>query len=247
VVIANLDQGTLISSNVPLITTARTLFDPLGGIAAPLMAIVGIGALLSIMGADESGTIGSTQLAYAMSLDGLLPKSFARSGRRWGAPYVVILVLCITAFLASALGGLVGLINSSVFLLSFVYLCTCISTILLVRKYPERSSRLRGRYLVPAAGAACSLCLIVLIGRTEMMVSLGLMALGVPIYAFFSPKEELSETKAAFVSAERTLSRVARYRMRFLALPLHRFRLMVYRRKGIPPAFEPVPERKTGR
>jgi hypothetical protein len=35
--------------------------------------------------------------------------------------------------------------------------------------------------------------------------------------------------------------------MRFLALPLHRFRLMVYRRKGIPPAFEPVPERKTGR
>ena len=87
------------------------------------------------MGADESGTIGTSRLAFAMSIDGLLPRAFSRLHSSFHTPYIGLAVLCSTAFVASVIGTLSDLINSSVFLLSFTYLATGISAILLERKY----------------------------------------------------------------------------------------------------------------
>jgi len=39
---------------------------------------VGIGALISVAGSDESGMIGSARLDYALAEDGLFPKIFAK-------------------------------------------------------------------------------------------------------------------------------------------------------------------------
>ncbi len=114
------------------------------------------------MGADESGTIGTAQLTYAMSLDGFLPHSLAKTGKKSGAPYVAIIVLCSTAFIVSVFGGLASLINASVFLLAFVYLSTCLSTSLLIRKYPDQAKGFKGKYVVPILGAAFSLLVILL-------------------------------------------------------------------------------------
>jgi amino acid transporter len=240
VVVGSVSQEALISSGTPLITTAHLLFDPFTAVAPILLAIVGIGALFSIMGADESGTIGSTQLAYAMSLDGLLPHSLARKGKRSDAPYVAIIVLCSSAFIISVFGGLSSLINASVFLLSFVYLSTCLSTIGLMKKYPERGRSFRGKLAVPIAGAAFSLLLIFLTGPWEILVSMVLLTVGVPIYMFFSPKKELAAAKAAFLSTEAVLARAAAQSTKFLAHPLHHIKLLIYRRKDVEPAFKIV-------
>src|SRR2546425_5408821 len=77
VVIGAVPRGTLASSSSPLIDAAAAIFGSSGILTAVAIGVVGVGALLSITGADESGTIGTSRLAYAMSFDGFLPKAFS--------------------------------------------------------------------------------------------------------------------------------------------------------------------------
>jgi basic amino acid/polyamine antiporter, APA family len=236
VVLASVDQQTLASTSTPLLSAAAAIFDSTAFISSLMVVVVGIGALFSILGADESGTIGTSRLAYAMALDGLLPRSFAKLHPKYGTPYVALIVLCVTAFVASVFGGLSALINSSVFLLAFVYLATCISTIRLESKNPDVAKRLRWRKVIPIMGAAFSLLLIMLVNPVEIAISLALLGVGVIVYAYFSPKKELSEAKAAFLSEEAILRRAARQRMAFLGHPVYHLKRYVHRRKGIGPA-----------
>ena len=114
-----------------------------------------------------------------------------------GAPsHVALIVLCTTAFIVSVFGGLTALIGSSVFLLSFVYLATCLSTLRLERKNPEVAKTLRLKLLIPIVGAAFSLLLILLVDVTQILTSLLLLAVGIPIYLFFSPKQELPTSRS---------------------------------------------------
>src|SRR2546430_5289584 len=137
-----------------------------------------------------------------MSIDGLLPEAFSRSHSRFTSPYLGLIVLCLTAYVASLLGGLTDLISSAVFLLALVYFMTCISTILLERKHPRVSRELKGKRVIPVVGAFFSLVLIGLDNPLLIGISLILLAIGVPVYVFFSPRHELQDLKAAFWSAE---------------------------------------------
>jgi APA family basic amino acid/polyamine antiporter len=231
VVIGLVNQTTLSTSASPLIDATTAIFG--GGVLA-LIAIlfVGVGALISITGADESGTIGSSRLAYAMSLDGLLPKAFHQTRGPANTPYLGLTILCITAFVASAFGGISALINSSVFLLAFTYLATCLSAIRLQAKHTEISSKIIGRRIIPLTGSVFCIVLLLLVDPFQIAVSLGLLALGIPIYAFFSPQEELSEAKAIFLSREARLRRACRQTKIFLALPIHKIKLFHYERTG---------------
>ena len=148
------------------------------------------------------------------------------------------MVLCSTAFIVSVFGGLASLINASVFLLAFVYLSTCLSTSLLIRKYPDQSKGFRGKHVIPTLGAAFALLLILLTDPSEIVISLVLLGVGVPIYVFFSPKKELLNAKAKFYSTEEVLTRAAAQNNRFLAHPLHHLKLLIYRLKNVKPAFK---------
>src|SRR5438309_6043796 len=153
VVMGAVGGGALGVSTSPLINAAHAMFSAPILLTNAVVIVVGLGALLSITGADESGTVGTSRLAYAMSIDGLLPEAFSRSHSRFKTPYLGLIVLCLTAYVASLLGGLTDLISSAVFLLAFVYFMTCISTILLERKHPKVSRGLRGKRLIPVVGA----------------------------------------------------------------------------------------------
>ncbi len=235
VVVGAVGTSALSTTSTPLILAAQTIFTgPILGVV--MVAIVGIGALFSILGADESGTIGTSRLAYAMSLDGLLPRSFAKLHPRYGTPYVSLIVLCSLAFVASIFGGLQTLIDSSVFLLAFVYLATCLSALRLERKHPTEASGLRLRTLIPVLGAAFSFVLLLLVDPIEMAVSIILLAAGFFVYAYFSPKKELAEAKALFLSEEAMLRRAARTRTAFLAHPVFHLKRWIYRRRNVEPA-----------
>src|SRR5713226_853322 len=160
VVIAMIARPVLAVSRSPLIDAGAAIFSSPALLSAAVALVVGVGALLSIAGADESGTIGTSRLSYAMSIDGLLPKVFSRTHNRFGTPYVGIVILCSAAFVASLFGGLSDLINSSVFLLGVAYLATCVSAILLGRQHPAVAAKIRGRFVVPIAGAVFSIVLI---------------------------------------------------------------------------------------
>jgi basic amino acid/polyamine antiporter, APA family len=108
--VASLDQETLQSSPSSLMDATQALFPG----AEVLVLLVGMGALLSILGADESGTLGTSRLAYAMTLDGLLPHQLAKKHPRFDTPRVAILALGGVAFLVLLVGGLAALFSSAV-------------------------------------------------------------------------------------------------------------------------------------
>ncbi len=224
VVVGSISESVLSASSSPLIDAARAMFASPALLTAVVVLIVAIGALLSITGADESGTVGTSQLAYAMAIDGLLPKAFRETRSRVQTPYVGLIILCVAAYIASLIGGLAELIDSSVFLLAFAYVMTCVSALLLQKRHPETAKGLHARRLVPVLGAVCSVVLLVLVDPLLILVSLVLLAAGIPIYAFFSPKKESEELKAAFLSAEAVSERAYRQGRRFLAYPLAKIR-----------------------
>jgi len=230
VVVGSVGGPALSSSSSPLIDAARAMFSAPAALTSAIVLIVGVGALLSITGADESGTVGTSRLAYAMSTDGLLPAVFSRKHKTFKTPFLGLVILCVAAYVASLLGGLTDLISSAVFLLGFAYFATCISTILLERKHPRLSGELRFKRAIPLAGAAFSIVLMALVSPTVIAIAVVLLGVGIPIYAFFSPRKELEDLKAAFLSAEAISARAHRQSRRFLAFPLVELRELLRRR-----------------
>lgn len=112
VIVGTVDQVTLESSRAPLIDSGERVFGVTPFLTALAGLGVGVGAIISIMGADESGTIGTSRLAYAMSLDGLLPKLFSKLHPKYKTPYIGLILLCSSAFIASLMGSISDLINA---------------------------------------------------------------------------------------------------------------------------------------
>src|SRR5437667_5287180 len=232
VVIGSVGGSALGGSTSPLIDAARATFSSPALLTSVIALVVGVGALLSITGADESGTVGTSRLAYAMAIDGLLPRAFSRKHKRFHTPYIGLVILGGAAYVASLLGGLSDLINSAVFLLAFAYFATCVSTIFLERKHPRLSRNLRGKHVVPIVGAAFSVVLMLLVRPFEIGISLVLLGVGIPIYVFFSPRQELLDLKEAFLSADAISRRAYRQGQMFLAYPLRAVQRVLRRRSA---------------
>jgi APA family basic amino acid/polyamine antiporter len=232
-IIGSLDQSSLSVSKSPLIDSAHVIFGSLGGLGAIIPVIVGIGALISILGADESGTIGTSRLGFAMSADGLFPKSFSILTVKSNAPIIGLAIICSTAFIASLIGGLTALISTSVFLLAFCYFATSVSTILLEKKLPQKAKNIKGKYVIPIAGMAFSILLMALVTPELIIISIALLIVGVPIYVFFSPKKEREDIREIFLSRDAILRRTYEQGEKFLAYPLRKIKVIILRRRNV--------------
>lgn len=233
VVVGVVDQKTLAASSAPLTVAAANVLN-----VSPLVAMIGglvlaVGALVSILGADESGSIGTSRLAFAMSIDGLLPRAFSKLQKKYQTPYIGVIVICATAFVASLTNSLSALINGSVFLLSFAYLATCVSAILMERKYAKTEVSAWRRIVVPALGVVFSLLLMTQVSVQQVLISSVLFAIGVPVYVFFAPKKELRELKEQFLSRDAVLERAYHQGEIFLANVIRHIKRMYYRSKHI--------------
>jgi APA family basic amino acid/polyamine antiporter len=229
VILGLIDPGTLSASTAPLMDAAAVAFSLTPTTAFVGALVLGVGAVVSIMGSDESSTIGTSRLAFAMAADGLLPRFFGKLHRKYQTPYIGLIVLCVTALVASLLGTLSQLINASVFLLAFAYIATCVSTVLLERRHKDTAEKFRARRIIPALGVVCGLVLLSQVGLDQMLISLVMLGIGVPVYVFFSPKQEVRELKGAFVSREAYLKRAFEQGEVFLGYLVRRIRWAVYR------------------
>jgi hypothetical protein len=113
-----------------------------------------------------------------------------------------------------------------------VYLVT--SAVVLALRERERTTagrtvieKLTGPIL-PVAGILLSALLIFESGITTVILGLITIAIGIPIYTFYSPRSELGVIKATFYSTEAVLARVARTQRVFLGYLL---RLVTPRRQ----------------
>jgi amino acid transporter len=205
---------TLETTKIPLVLTGITLLGTAGAV------IMAIGALVSVSGSDESGTLGTARLSYAMSIDGLFPKLFSKEHPKYRTPYMALLVQGIIAFSLSIFSGLSDLISFSVFNLAFAFLLTCLALLVLGKR--NKLKKLSGQRILPIVGIVICLYLIsmFLIGTQplfEKVIGIIAIALGIPLYVFFSPKTDIYHLKALFLSEEAIFMRQFQRTDRFLA------------------------------
>jgi amino acid transporter len=186
--------------------------------------IMGVGALLSVSGSNESGTLGTARLSYAMAIDGLFPKIFAATHKKYQTPYGALIIQGVIAFSLATLTTLTNLIAFSVFNLAFAFLLTCLALIVL-RKHSTH--HLRGQHILPYIGILICFYLIystaqssILIGTIQVsyLIIGGLVILaGIPIYIYFSPKCDIHHLKNLFTSEQEVFIRALSHKEHFLA------------------------------
>jgi len=218
VVLFGVRPWRLLATDVaPLAAATSTILSAQPAVALVGGFIVGVGALISVAGSNESGMIGTSRLGYALAVDGLFPHVFARVHPRFQTPYLAILIQAATALIASLVGDLSALIATSVFFMALTYLATCASIFVLRNKVPQPRFHLRGGVGLPVLGVACALFLIAQCSLDQLTVGGVLLGVGVIIYGRYSPRRELTELKARFLSRESVLRRAYRQENRFLA------------------------------
>lgn len=199
--------ANLEASTTPLVLAGTVLFGSAGAV------LMTVGALFSVSGSDESGMLGTSRLAYAMAIDGLFPSVFARLHPRYGTPYVVLIAEGVVAFVLSSFANLSGLISFSVFNLAFSFLLTSFALIVL----KDDRSPLIGQNILPLAGIGICLFLLASTPLTNTVVGAAVIAAGIPIYLYFSPKTDISRLKEEFLSEEALFLRRVAKKERYLA------------------------------
>ncbi len=214
--------SNLATDTAPLASATNSILSSYTALALVGGGIVGIGALISVAGSDESGMIGTSRLGYALAADGLFPSLFARVHSKFKTPYISIIIQSATALVASIIGSLALLISVSVFFMAIAYLATSGSIFVFHKQglTPNRSSK--RHLIVPALGIIFSIYLITQCSLIQIAIGIVLLLVGVPIYIFATPKKELKEIKDALLSRQNVLKRTYRQERVFLAhLLLH--------------------------
>jgi APA family basic amino acid/polyamine antiporter len=201
----------------PLATATNAILSSIPTLALIGAIIVGVGALISVSGSDESGMIGTSRLGYALAADGLFPRVFARIHPRFKTPYLGVIIQAVTALVAAIIGNLSLLIATSVFFMAVAYTATSASPFFLRRKGAKAQFNLRGGLLIPILGVIFSVYLITQCSFTQIALGVVLLLVGVPIYIEYSPKKEIAELKEALISQEAYLKRAYAQEQIFLA------------------------------
>lgn len=222
---------SLATSNAPLAFATNTVLRSTSVLALVGGGIVGVGALISVAGSDESGMIGTSRLGYALAADGLFPRLFAKIHPKFKTPYLGIIVQAGSALIAAIIGRLDMLIATSVFFMAIAYVATSASTFSLRRKGLEAQFHVKGGFLIPALGVIFSLYLITQCTPVQIALGLVMLLIGVPIYIKYSPKKEISELKEELLSRESVLRRVHSQEETFLANVLRHVKRL-YRRSA---------------
>ncbi len=215
IVYGAVNWSDLTKSQTPLILVGGVLLGSAGAL------IMTVGALFSVSGSDESGMLGTGRLSYAMSIDGLFPRLFSTLHKKYGTPYVGLIVQGILAFLLSIYSPITGLISFAVFNLAFSFLLTSLALVVLTR---DTEKQLPGQKILPWIGVMICLYLLYSTSFFDKIVGTVIILAGVLIYVFFSPKQDIYHLKGLFLSEEAIFVRTMANRERFLG----NFMLLVY-------------------
>lgn len=215
--------------NAPLATATSAILVSIPALAVVGGLIVGVGALVSVAGSDESGMIGTSRLGYALAADGLFPSVFAKIHPKFQTPYLGIIIQAVTALAAAIIGQLDTLIATSVFFMAIAYAATGASVYFLRRKGAQAQFHVRGGLVIPILGVTFSLYLITQCTPLQIALGIVLLLAGIPIFIRYSPKKELTILKDEFLSRERVLQRTYAQEERFLAHALEHLK-RAYRR-----------------
>jgi basic amino acid/polyamine antiporter, APA family len=221
---------TLVVPQAALVSTQTPLADALGIIVAiavvPIIiggTLMALGAVVSISGADESATIGTSRLGYALAADGYFPRFFARLSPRYGTPTMSLIFQGITALIVSLVGGFTALITLSVVFLAVAYLATDLAALRLLRKNQEQRLEVPGLRILLSLGIVSSLYLFSQAGFMNLLIGVGALGIGLIVYMRFAPKVEIKEVQDHLASDEHRVWVIMRFMERSPLLFWRRF------------------------
>jgi len=222
----------LANDTAPLATATNNILAPTPLLALAGALIVGVGALISVAGSDESGMIGTSRLGYALAADGLFPKAFAKIHPKYKTPYLGIIIQAVTALVASLIGNNLGtLIATSVFFMAVAYTATSISIVTLRKKHSNPQFHLPGGLIIPALGAVFSIYLITQCTPLQIGLGMLLLAIGVPVYIKYTPKKEIAQLKQTLLTQETRLKTAYDQEHLFLAHALRHIKKLYRKAK----------------
>jgi APA family basic amino acid/polyamine antiporter len=167
---------------------AVVMLRMLGASGASLLTV---GMMLSTFGALHSLSLAVSRVPFAMARDGLLSPAFAKVSPRARVPTRAILLLgaCAVGFVFS--GTFDVLTDVIVFMLLLFNGMAVASVYVLRRKLPNvvRPYRVWGYPVVPALFLAATAYLMIntfLATPQRALASLGIVALGLPLYAYYA-------------------------------------------------------------
>lgn len=106
------------------------------GLSLFLGAIVGISAILSMIGLFIGNGLGGTRVPYAMAEDGMMPKWMNKVHPKYGTPWVSILI-CAVFYLIFSTSAFQNLVVIDVFLNMLVLMAEIFALVVLRIKKPE--------------------------------------------------------------------------------------------------------------
>jgi APA family basic amino acid/polyamine antiporter len=159
----------------------------IGGQGPRLVSLV---FLLSTIGVLHGSILANARLPYAMARDGLFFRRFAQLNPRTSVPVAAVLLESVWASLLAASGTFDQLTNYVVFAGWIFYAATTSAVFVLRRKMRDvpRPYKTPGFPLVPLVFILVAVGLLVntvVRSTLEALAGLALIALGLPVYAFF--------------------------------------------------------------
>lgn len=169
----------------PVVTMARVLFGSFGG------KLMLVGMLVSIFGTLNGLIMTAPRYYFAMARDGLfpLPHLFSRVDPKWGTPVASTLLSGLMALLFVLTGTFEQVLTLSMFVSWLFYILMIVAVFRLRRRRPElaRPYRVPGYPVVPVIallGAIWAIWATFLSGPVPALLGLGLVLLGIPVYAW---------------------------------------------------------------
>ncbi|SJZ90199.1 Amino acid transporter [Cetobacterium ceti] len=167
----------LASSTAPIADAANRFLGPIGS------SIVTAGTLVSIGGINIAASFITPRSGVALAEDGILPRFIAKNGKH-GTPVYAIIITVVLAILLALSGSFAKLAAISVISRFVQYLPTCLAIPVLRKKRPElvRTFRVPLGPVIPVFAVVVSCWLVYNSDITKILIGLGGLLFGVPVY-----------------------------------------------------------------
>ena len=195
VTVGVLDEKTITTGvHLPLSRAAEEILGPWGGI------LLAAGAMLAFCTTANSGILSASRSPMAMGRDGLIPAAAQKVSRRFGTPYVSIVLTGVFMIVVIAALDLENLVKvaSTMMLMLFVL----VNVAVLIMRH-SKIQNYRPLYTAPLypwlqlAGIAVYLFLIVEMGRVPLLTTAVFILVGIVWYVLYVRRRIVRES--AFV------------------------------------------------
>lgn len=168
--------ATLGETKTPVVDAmAKTLLGSAGG------AIVTAGTLISIGGINIAQSFYAPRGLMALGETHMLPEIVSKK-TAWGTPGVAIIITVILAIPVALSGSFTTLAAISVISRFTQYIPTCLSILVFRKRGMESAFKVPFGPVIPSVATIVSLWLLFNADRMKLLIGLGAMVVGVPLY-----------------------------------------------------------------